>query len=77
MLPNFPDYIGSPLIKTEMPINPTLNTQSMRPICKKSDIRVESVRFTPKVHAYMHIHTSKVDLKFTCVCFKVNIGLVV
>ena len=25
----------------------------------------------------MHVHTSKVDLKFTCVCFKVNIGLVV
>ena len=28
-----------------------------------------------KVHIYMYVHTSKVDLKFTCVCFKVNLGL--
>ena len=51
--------------------------KSIRPKWKKSDIRIESVKFATKVHAYMHVHTSKVNLKFTCMCFKVNIGLVV
>ena len=36
----------------------------------------KSVKFAHKVHAYMHVHTSKVGLKFTCLV-KVNNGLVV